>query len=783
MDGPDSQRNAAESGFSVTESRLLQQRLIDSRATLDRQVGQLKRLNDFSNRLLTQSDDRFLAALFAEAIVDILDVEGGAAWLMDEAGSVIEHVDCGFPDGFLTSSNGPPIHDQLDLRRSQGIRLDRVAQQQLLGDGFAMSAVARGGMAGAKSVILLCGNTVAHDGIYGQITDEMVTLLVALADKCAARLASVRSQHIIETQLDSIRRSEERLMLVLESTDEGWWDWQPGTGECLYSAHWQMMMGNPIEGTYSSGPFWADRIHPGDRPNFDVSLRTAARDGNDARFELELRLKKADGSWLPVMARAIVHRDADGELVRLAGSIQDLSERKANEERIHRLAYYDALTGLPNRRLFESRLAVAIETAARTQSLFAVLMLDVDRFKQLNDSHGHDAGDELLKVLGYRLQEAVRADDTVTRLGGDEFAILLQGLGADETVSKQNAMRVGDKVLSAASHPVLFAFGSRQVSCSVGVAVSSGETTTQSILKNADVALYQAKEAGRACVQLFDPAMQARVEWQSGVEQRLQTALEAGAFAVHYQPIVDIESNLAGVEALLRCQSPDGGLMSPSEFIPVAQESGLIHRLGALAMQTSLRQYRTWEQAGRLPPGFRISVNVSAVEFLRDDFPARVAGMLAAEGVPGHAICLEITEATVVRDLGVVAGRMQVLRSLGVEFSLDDFGTGYASLAYLRRLPISEVKIDRSYVVQLPIEEKDRALVSSVVRLCHALGLRVVAEGVETEEQRDLLVGFGCERYQGFHFGKAAVPPEDPRGLLLQVAARDSEDLTSLPPE
>lgn len=767
MPRTESPRPDAESGFSFTESRLLQQRLIDARATLDRQVGQLKRLNQFSNRLLTQADDRSLTTLFAEAIVDILDIECGAAWLLDRGGAVTDMAVWGAPDGRLDAGAGPRLREHLAQFRSQGVRLDGSAQQRFFGDGFAMSAIAQGGGVDAKSVVLFGANTAAQDGIYGPITDEMVTLLVALADKCAARLSSVRSQNIIEAQLDSIRRSEERLQLVLQSTDEGWWDWDLRSDSCLYSAHWCEMLGARISGAYASGPFWWDQMPEGDRARFDgllVSSGTADRAG---RFELEMRIRRTDGTWMPIMARAIVHRDSSGGLVRVAGSIQDLSERKQTEEHIHRLAYFDALTGLPNRRLFEARLASAIEGSRISGNRFAVLMIDIDRFKQLNDSHGHDAGDELLKALGQRLQESVRGDDTVTRVGGDEFAILLQGVGTDELQASEQALRLGDKLLAEVAKPVYFTFGARHFSCSIGVAVSNADSTTMSTLKNADVALYQAKEAGRNCVRLFDPDMQARVEWQAGMEQRLVVALEEGAFSVRYQPLADRHGGVAGVEALLRCRTSDESSFSPAEFIPVAQESGLIHRLGAFAIREALQQYRRWHDAGTLPPGLRVSVNVSAPEFLREDFPSRVLSELRQAGVPGTAVCLEITEATVVRDLDVAAARMQTLCDQGVEFSLDDFGTGFASLAYLRHLPISEVKIDRSYVQKMLVDAHDRALASAVIHLCKELDMRVVAEGVETLEQYAMLCALGCDRFQGFLFGKAVDAVADPREFIV----------------
>ncbi len=391
-------------------------------------------------------------------------------------------------------------------------------------------------------------------------------------------------------------------------------------------------------------------------------------------------------------------------------------------------------------------------------------MLDLDRFKTLNDTHGHAAGDQLLQAVGRRLVETKRPFDMVARLSGDEFVVLLEHLGADPTTAAATACEVADVLLTALDDPYSLEVGVVHYSASIGVAIAAEDgLTVDTLLKNADVALYQAKEAGRNAVRLFHSSMQLRVATRSAMEARLRDGIRLHELHLCYQPIVDQHGELAAAEALMRWTPSDGRAVPPAEFIPIAEESGIIHTLGQWCLETVCEQVAAWGPV--LPPGFRVAVNLSSPEFLHPNLIDRIVETLQRTGVPGSALRLEITEATVVTELGFAAERMNALRAHGIEFALDDFGTGYSSLTYLRRLPVSEVKIDRSYVRRLLHDPADAAIVRAILALCDSLGLRVVAEGVETEAQLRRLHDDGCRWFQGFLFGRPQLPPLDPRGL------------------
>lgn len=449
-----------------------------------------------------------------------------------------------------------------------------------------------------------------------------------------------------------------------------------------------------------------------------------------------MRLRTDQGAFLPVGIRGTLFRDRQGRPLRFSGSMQDLTERKRQEAQIHRLAFFDSLTDLPNRRGLQERMKYGLALGLRAADRCAVMMLDLDDFKTLNDSHGHAAGDQLLQVVAQRLRHGVRCEDVVARLGGDEFVVMLSGLGADRLAAAQRAEVVARKLIAAIAAPIRLDVGEIHQTVSIGIALAEPDAPRpELLLQRADGALYQAKAAGRNTVCLFDPAMQQRIQRRSDLEARL-----------------------------LRWHGSDGReYASPAEFIPVAENAGLMQGLGELVLEQVLSALALWQR--HLPPGFRISLNVSAVEFQDPQFAERLLLALQQRGGPAERLRLEITEKLVLRDLDAAAAITGQLAEQGVQFSLDDFGTGYGSFAYLRRLPIHELKIDRSFVEGCPRAAADQAIVRAILSLARTLELRVVAEGVERHDQLDWLGRQGCEVFQGHLFDR---PGTDGQRPLLQ---------------
>jgi diguanylate cyclase (GGDEF)-like protein/PAS domain S-box-containing protein len=754
---------------------LLQQQLIAVKARLDRQVQQLIRLNEFSNHLLGSLQGRAMTETFAEAIVDVLDLPIGAVWVLAPHDESIRPAFAWFGPrvpGNRWALSGPGLAALLGTgARVRAARLGPEAAELLPGVALISPIACRCvGRDGRTVAIVLAADTPTVGGMSEPVTDETLGMLTVLAEKCAAHLDNTVDRRLIEEQLVQLRRSQEQLSLVLTGTNDGWWDWDMRTNRCSLSPRWLELAGEPHGEPRERDGFWTDRVHPQDAPNFSMLLEQAFS-GEKSGIEAEISLRRADGGFVPVLVRGTVLRDAGGIAVRFAGSVQDLTERRRYEADIHQLAYFDPLTDLPNRRLLVDRLEQALRLRDRTGQLTAVLMLDVDRFKRLNDTHGHAAGDQLLKAISRRLRELVRPYDTVSRLGGDEFVIMLEQLGTERAAAVATAERTAAKLLVALDEPYTIDIGVTHHSVSVGVAMSTGDgDTADGLLKAADVALYAAKEAGRNIVRVFEPQMQQRVDRRAAMETTLREGFGRSELLMHYQAQVDAEGRVVGAEALMRWMRAGGEAPSPAEFVPVAEESGFIHELGRWSLVAVCEQLGRWQP--RMPAGFRVAVNLSAAEFMHPDFPERVLDTLRWTGTPGSALRLEITEATVVTELGFAAERMHQLRAHDIEFSLDDFGSGYSSLTYLRRLPVHEVKIDQSYVQRILVDRHDAAIVRAILSMCESLNLRVVAEGIETEDVHRRLLQKGCRYFQGYLFGRGIPAPADPRDLADRPPAK-----------
>ena len=434
----------------------------------------------------------------------------------------------------------------------------------------------------------------------------------------------------------------------------------------------------------------------------------------------------------------------------------DVTERKEAEERIRSLAYFDSLTKLPNRRLVMDRLGHALIASKRTEDFGALMILDLDNFKELNDTKGHDAGDQLLIEVAHRIVACVRMEDTVSRLGGDEYVVMIEGLGQDETSAASQAEIIAEKIRVALNQPYALDRGGSMYHStpSIGVCLFRGNALSSDVLlKHADMALYQAKGAGRNTVRFFNPAMQAAVESRSRLETALRKGLECGEFELFYQPQIGSDGRVTGAEALLRWMSSEQGAVSPANFIPLAEETGLIIPLGLWVMQTACAQLKQWSESPRSRE-LQISVNVSARQFRQADFVEQVFDALKQSGANPALLKLELTESVVLDNVEDVITRMQQIRALGVTFSLDDFGTGFSSLSYLKRLPLDEVKIDQSFVRDISSDPNDAAIVRAIIAMSQSLGIEVIAEGVETKAQLHFLKQNGCTNFQGYLFGK-----------------------------
>jgi diguanylate cyclase (GGDEF)-like protein/PAS domain S-box-containing protein len=448
-------------------------------------------------------------------------------------------------------------------------------------------------------------------------------------------------------------------------------------------------------------------------------------------------------------------RDAQGEVTHFVGTLTDISQRKEAEGKIIRLAFYDPLTNLPNRRLMQDRLHQAISASQRNQSCGALLCLDLDNFKLLNDSVGHDVGDLLLQKIALRLTENIRDCDTAARFGGDTFLIMLEDLGADPVLAAAKAELIAQKLLDLLRQPHPLPDQAYQGSVSMGITLfGAQEDTADTLIKHVELAMYQAKAAGRNTLRFFDPQMQAVVSARAALELSLRGALGQNQFLLHYQAQVDQDGQVIGVEALLRWQDPRRGLVPPAEFIPLAEETGLIMPLGLWVLETACQQLVLWADRAELAH-LSVAVNVSALQFRQSDFAEQVLAVLARTGARADRLKLELTESLLVSNVDDVVAKMKVLKASGVGFSLDDFGTGYSSLSYLKRLPLDQLKIDQGFVRNLLLDADDAAIAKMIIALADSLDLEVIAEGVETAAQLEYLAGLGCRHFQGYLFSQA----------------------------
>ncbi|MFO1319631.1 MAG: EAL domain-containing protein [Burkholderiales bacterium] len=563
---------------------------------------------------------------------------------------------------------------------------------------------------------------------------------------------------------EALRESEERFRQMAENIHEVFWLSDAPKRRMLYvSPAYEKIWGRSRAPLYADPYAWLEYVHPEDRDR----VRDAVARQESGSYDEEYRVIRPDGSNLFIRDRAFPIADTGGRVYRVAGIAQDITAQKDQELRIRYLAYHDSTTGLPNRTLFMDRLAQALVHAQRNEQVVAVAFLDLDGFKTINETLGHTVGDVLLQGVSRRLRMALRNEDTIARVGGDEFLVALPGLP-----TASDAGHMADKLLEALTAPFQVQGQELHVGVSVGISLFPRDSQDpETLTKYADTALHQAKAEGRRSYRFFSVDMDARVQARLRLENSLRRALERNELVLHYQPQVHLATGeVAGVEALLRWQHPDEGLVSPALFIPVAEETGLIVPIGEWVLRTACRQGAAWHAAGR---PLRLSVNLSPVQLRLPGLVATVERVLQETGFPPAALELEVTESAVMNDPEQSIETLNGLHRIGVQVAVDDFGTGYSSLAYLKRLPLDRLKIDRTFVRGLPTDGEDAAIVQAILALATKLNLVVTAEGVETDDQREFLSANGCDEMQGFLFSRP-LPAEALRALLIRRRSRSS---------
>jgi len=550
---------------------------------------------------------------------------------------------------------------------------------------------------------------------------------------------------------EALRKSEERYALAVRGANDGLWDWNLIANKVYFSARWKSMLGYFENEIGNSPNDWFNRVHPEDTKQVRAEI-TAHLEGLTPYFENEHRMLSKDGTYRWMLSRGTAVRDADGKAYRIVGSQTNITDRRVAEAQLLHNAFHDALTGLPNRALFVDCLSRAVERGKRREDyLFAVLFLDLDRFKVVNDSLGHSIGDQLLIAIACRLEACLRPKDTAARLGGDEFTILLEDI---EQV--RDASRVAERIQEELTLP--FELSGQEVftTASIGIVLStSGYDQPEDLLRDADIAMYRAKALGKARYEIFNPDMHTRAVARLQLETALRHAFERQELRIHYQPIVSLESGrLTGFEALVRWQHPERGLILPAEFIPIATETGLSISMDWWVLAQACRQIRVWQEQfpDNLP--LTISVNLCSQHFSQPNLISHIDQILQETGLDAQSLKMEITENVIMENAESANITLEQLRSLGIELSIDDFGTGYSSLGRLHHFPINILKIDRSFVSSIGVDQGNLEITETILTLAQKLGLDVTAEGVETKEQLAQLRKLKCKYGQGYFFSQ-----------------------------
>ncbi|MDH4327831.1 MAG: EAL domain-containing protein [Nitrospira sp.] len=664
------------------------------------------------------------------------------------------------------ASNGSQALEQCISRHPDLIVMDVVMPVM---DGFSACSKLRESAEGARVPILIMTALDDADSI-ARAYEHGATDFIAKPMNATILGHRVRYMLRGSVTLNALLRSEARLGLAQRIAKIGNWEWHPSTGRFTASPELCRLMGISQQDFGGTKKAFLQIVHEEDRDRVGQTLNAIVDERKPCDIDHRILLPNGEDFTVNLQAEAVF--DDQLRAVTIVGTAKDISERKRSEREIHRLAYYDSLTGLPNRVLFKDRLTQALAHARRYQSTLAVLFLDLDRFKVINDTLGHNVGDLLLKQVADRLTDSVRHSDSIgrsiekeethelARLGGDEFTALLTNIR-----DPQDAGAVARRIFEALARPFLIDGHEISVTASVGIAIfpTDGDSVDL-LLKNSDIAMYHAKDQGRNNFQFYSGTMNALAAERLEMENDLRKALERHEFIVYYQPQVDIRTNrIMGAEALVRWCHPHRGMLLPAEFLPVAIETGMIRKLDQEVLFVACRQNKAWQDAGHTP--IRVSVNVSNSFFHGASLTSAVARALQKTHLGPDYLELELTESITMRQVETSITMLQELRAMGVRLSIDDFGTGYSSLSHLQRFPLNMLKIDQSFVLDVTRNTANASITRAIISLAHSMGLSVLAEGVETDEQLAILREQGCDEAQGHFFGRPM--PGDQLAQLL----------------
>ena len=663
------------------------------------------------------------------------------------------------------------LFDEGGLRAGPSLRLASMSQKLQADQARLQFAIILGlllSMVGAVAAYLWIAGSVRRalrslrDGVQAVASGQMQVRLSGSGDADLDRvLASFNhmARRLQDTTVSKseLEESEERLEHAVRGSLAGIWDWNLQTDAYYVSPRFQEMFGF-APALAADRNFYLSRLHPDDVDRIEAAR--LAHFEKSGRFDVEYRIRREDGGYVWVRDIGQAKWDDTGRVVRFSGSISDIDAQKQAEARIEHMAYYDGLTELPGRALFNDRLRQAMQEASRLGRLVALLFIDLDRFKSINDTLGHAAGDALLQQVALRLQGCVRRGDVVGRFSGDEFGAVLADIGRMD-----DAGSLVNQFLHAFAKPFLLQGQECFVTPSIGVAIYPDDGAAEAeLLRAADVAMYRSKEQGGNGYQFYTADMTTKAQDRMAFENSLHYALERGEFLLHYQPVVSPRGQILGVEALIRWQHPQLGQISPAQFIPLAEETGRIEQIGEWVLRTACEQMREWDAAGF--EGLGLAVNLSTRQLRQKAVARTIRRIVEAAGLDPARLELEITESILVDDDSSAAA-LREINAVGVRLSIDDFGTGYSSLAYLKRFPIHTLKIDQSFVKGIPGDAGDAAVVVAIIAMARSLGLRLVAEGVETAEQLAFLRAHSCDTIQGYYFSRP-VPAQTMTQLLQE---------------
>ena len=609
------------------------------------------------------------------------------------------------------------------------------------------------------------------------ISDQTSYCLVQITDVSASvKREQALEQQVKDRKLVEQKLSQERKLFIAGPTVVFTWTTKPGWKIEYISPNISLQLGYKVEQFIEGSIYFPDLIHEDDIDQFLEEIEIQEGE-SQTYFEQEFRILNADGEYRWVYNLTTANRNQQGEITNYLGYLLDITERKHFQEKIEHQAFFDELTGLPNRRMFLDRLQREMIRARRRDYMGALFFIDLDRFKMINDTLGHEIGDLLLKNIAKRLQSCLREDDTAARLGGDEFVIILSDLGKQEQEILETSMMVAEKVRKALGEKYSLNGHEVRSTPSIGIVTfpAKDQSTAEDLIRFADTAMYQAKSEGRNEIRFFSPEMQEQVDVQQQLENALRTALDEKEFSLNFQPLFDSSNKIINAEALLRWHHPDRGWISPAEFIPLAEETGLIISLGDWVLRETCRQLKAWESITVNDMPFSlplIAVNVSPKQFRQPEFVAQISAILDEYKISPNRLELELTEGIVIADVDDTINKMNALQSLGIHIAIDDFGTGYSSLAYLKRLPINTLKIDQSFVRDIAQDKDNSVIVETIISMARHMGLDTTAEGVETGEELDFLASQGCNTFQGFYFSKPLTADEFAAFYLKETLIR-----------